>query len=188
MKHILLLFGLSLVVTAGFTQEADSEFERFGGFGGPFFQIGSVKGKTALIVGGGGGFLFNHKYFVGGCGESMAHSLVPDETGYTNHHFYLSHGGPWFGYIVQLNKKNDLFFSTKLGWGGATLIEDAAVSYSDEYFVINPSIEYERVFSPFFKLGVGATWPFYNGINNPAYNDKDVSKPSLTISVRLGFF
>ncbi len=185
MKKIVLSLCISLVAATGFAQE---ESNGFGGFGGPLFQVGSVNGQTSLIIGGGGGFIFKYHYFIGGYGEGMVTPNSTEKVGLTNHSFNLSHGGPWFGYIAKFNKNNGMFLSAKLGWGSATLIEDAAVSYINRYFVVNPSVEYERIFTPYFKIGVGVAWPFYNGIDNPAYNDKDVSNPAAFISIRLGYF
>ncbi len=185
MRNIILLLSLVFSATSIHAQES---YPDFGGFGGPYIQVGSIKGNSALIFGGGGGFIFKHSYFVGGYGEAIASGVKTDDPAFINHRFYLSHSGLWFGYIARLNQKNGLFFSAKMGWGGATLIEDAAISYANEYFVFNPSLEYERLFSSFVKIGIGIAWPFYNGINNPVYNDNDVSKPAAIITIRLGYF
>ena len=185
MKTVFLVVSICVAFLTVKSQSNEKRCE-ISGFGTPLFQLNMVNESPSVIIGGGGAILINNKFFIGGFGEGFGIENAIND--YVNYSLQVGHGGPWLGYIYSIKEKSSIEFSTQLGWGSAFFINDGEVSYFDNYFVGKPILEYNRKLSSIFKLGVGGSWSFYNGIDNPSYSDTDLSKPSLFITLKFGWF
>jgi hypothetical protein len=74
-----------------------------GGFGGPMLAYTRIRGDAAVLVGGRGGWLINHRLVIGGGGWGVANRVsVP--AGATaadaDHQLTVGYGGFWTEYVV----------------------------------------------------------------------------------------
>jgi hypothetical protein len=164
---------------------------RMSGFGGPNVEFSTFgKGDLAVSVGGGGAFLVNNRFYIGGYGQGMAtyHYLTDFRTydpvgkkwtDYSDKRVNFGHGGFWIGGIFRPEDAIHYGISSKIGWGEISLIEDEYHEdryqpyFADKVFVVTPQIEVEANLARWLKLNVGVGYRFVTGINRSytAYNN-----------------
>jgi len=161
------------------------ELKRIRGFGGPTLSFSSIGDEFALFTGGGGGLIINN-FFIGGYGEGLsANSHQNDLT--KIHDIEFGHGGFWLGYEFMPQKMVHPVFSVRSGWGRIKGVQDN-VSYSDNVFVLKPTIAAEVNFTRFMKVNVGAD---YRHVFNAELGDmtsNDFSDIGVYVSFIFGWF
>jgi len=184
------------------------------GFGGPTVGFSAIEDNLAVFTGGGGAVLLNQKVFFGGYGEGLStiHERDPftivNASGfkeeYTDLRTEFGHGGFWLGYIHQSHKAIHLAASTKVGWGGASLIDKSDWKkhdgdlVTDNVFVLTPQLEVELNMLRWFKINIGAGYRLVSGFGKTYENidgervkyfdEADFSQPELTVSFLFGGF
>ncbi len=206
MKH---LFLFIMVVSMGFTTLAQKtisvndydseksqddevqtimnsfELKRIRGFGGPTLSFSSVGDEFALFTGGGGGLIINN-FFIGGYGEGL--SATSHQNDLTKlHDIEFRHGGFWLGYEFMHHKMIHPVFSVRTGWGSIEGVQNN-ISYSDNVFVLKPTLAAEVNFTRFMKVNVGAE---YRQVFNAELGDmtsNDFSDVGVYVSFLFGWF
>jgi hypothetical protein len=206
MKHLLLFLlvvGISLTTLAQKTISIDDyeskkdkdeevqtimnsfELKRIRGFGGPTLSFSSIGDEFALFTGGGGGLIIN-SFFIGGYGEAL--SATSHQNDFTKmHDIEFGHGGFWFGYEFMHQKMIHPVFSVRSGWGRVKGVQNN-VSYSDNVFVLKPTLAAEVNFTRFMKVNVGAE---YRQVFNAGLGDmtsSDFSDVGVYVSFIFGWF
>ena len=179
------------------------------GFGGPFVSFFNLDGEFAVGAGGGGAVLLNQRYFLAGYGIGLATKHYRNDlyeiTGIENpNNMFMGMVDSCLGYIHNYHKAIHWCFSTKLGWGEISIVDEYYYNSvndrkgRDVVFVINPQLELELNFTKWFKMNVGAGYNFTTGIDktyidvdgntHDYYNSSDFSYPQATISLLFGGF
>lgn len=197
MKRVSILILVLAVSISAFSQ--DREFQtvfdnkdlRISGLGGPFMQFTSVAGEFAFMMGGGGAVLLDD-FFIGGYGLGLT-TAIPDYVNQnTNQRLSLGHGGFWLGYALFGEKPLHVTFSTLIGWGEFGIMEyEGYYPYvRDKVFVLAPTIEAELNLTRYFRIGVGATYNIYTGVDEymHGYKGSDLSAPGGFLSFKFGWF
>jgi hypothetical protein len=161
------------------------ELKRIRGFGGPTLSFSSIGDEFALFTGGGGGLIINN-FFIGGYGEGL--SSTSHQNNLTQlHDIEFAHGGFWLGYEFMHQKMIHPVFSLRSGWGHIKG-EQNSVLYSDNVFVLKPTLSAEVNFTRFMKVNVGAE---YRQVFNARLGDmtsKDFSDVGVYMSFIFGWF
>lgn len=186
------------------------------GFIGPIMEFSAIQNDFAFFMGGGGGLMFNQKFYFGGYGEGLTTIHSSDYWIYdafsgsyypTDGNITFGHGGFWLGYILHPQKPIHFCFSSKIGWGAINTFQDVEIEpYKDEYddshidhvFVAIPQVEVEFNFTKWFKANIGVGYRIVAGIDKeliskdkdplPLYDKKDYNKPEGTITLCFGYF
>lgn len=175
------------------------------GFGGPLAQLGSVGSEFAVYSGGGGGALFNRKFFIGGYGMGLAtRHLRQDIRNYGDLYIELGHGGLWTGYVFTPNRLLHVSTSVKMGAGALAYSEDELnTGFSqvaeDFIYALNPQVVAEVNVAPWFKFNAGVGFQYLGLVDDRTYTTKsgesrqyfeanDFNKPYLTIGFLFGWF
>lgn len=169
----------------------DQKDIKISGQGGPFMQFTALAGEFAHMMGGGGAVLLND-FFIGGYGLGLTNA-IPD---YVNDHpddkLSLGHGGFWIGYSLFGGKPVHACISTTVGWGEFGIIgyEGDYPFIRDRIFALAPAIELEMNLTRYFRIGAGATYNIYTGLDEHrhGYDTGALSNPGGFLSFKFGWF
>jgi len=195
-KFTIILLALTLATTVKAQEKEfqtifDNQNLRVSGMGGPFMQFTSVAGDFGFLMGGGGAVLLND-FFFGGYGLGLTNGIPDYVNDNPSDRLTLGHGGFWLGYSLFGQKPIHLAFSTLLGWGefGIMQYEEYYPYITDKLFVISPIVEIEFNLTRYFRIGAGATYNIYTGIdeNMHGYTNGDLSAPGGFLSFKFGWF
>ena len=196
-----------------FKKSPDKKMDN-GGYGSFSIGYSQIDNKDALILGGRAAWLADHKFALGIAGYGFFNSLektnVPDDD---NSQYFLTggYGGLFFEPIVLPNHPVHVSFPIILGVGGISAVQannwkdyndsDNYYTDTDFFLVAEPGIDIEFNIIKFFRISVGASYRFTNGVNlqykylDPNYNeqviniDKDaLDSFSFNLSFKFGWF
>ncbi|NRA50240.1 MAG: hypothetical protein HRU12_14000 [Phaeodactylibacter sp.] len=197
MKFPIVFFVFCLLGTPLLHAQHEALFDdlsSFGAFGGPILEFSSVNGQLTADVGGGGALILD-EFFIGGYGMGTDYPEVrfdldiDGELVTIDADIDFSHGGLWFGYVKDIDKKIHLYSSLKVGWGRAELEADRVDLPSDRLFVLTPEIGIELNMTRFFRIGLTGGYRSVSGISRlPELENKDFSSPTMALTFRFGGF
>lgn len=197
MKKATLLLVLLTVTFAAFSQDKeyqtifDNKELRISGMGGPFMQFTGVAGEFAHMMGGGGGVLLND-FFFGGYGIGLTNAIPDYVNDNTNERLSLGHGGFWLGYALFGEKPIHVSISTMIGWGEFGIMQyDGYYPFvRDKIFVLAPTVEVELNLTRYFRIGAGASYNLFTGVDEHlhGYKSGDLSSPGGFLSFKFGWF
>lgn len=197
MKKLTIFIILVLGATLVSAQEKDEvqtlisgEMES-GGFGGPVVKFGEfMDGDFGVMVGGRGGWIINHAFTIGGGGYGLANDIQVDSSRYLN----FGYGGVELGYIVASRKLIHFSFSTLIGAGGVGYRSSISDDDFNEdtngksVFVIEPTLNIMLNVTNYFRIGLGASYRYIDGLEPNTLSNGDISGPSATLSFKFGSF
>lgn len=196
-----LLFSVSLTAQNNdemrtlFAPKSDKKISH-GGYGS--FNIGysQIENKDAIVIGGRAAWIANHRFALGLAGYGFFNSINKDYSHYddpSNYFLTGGYGGIFFEPIVMPHHPVHVSFPILLGVGGVTAMRSQDwtnsnyhhdVSYydSDAFMVFEPGVDIEFNIVKFFRLSLGASYRFTNGINL-AYKYLDADYVEQTVFV-----
>lgn len=169
-----------------------------GGYGALSVKISQINQKSAVLVGGYGGWLINHSFLIGGGGYGLANMIEadPEIQAISGDDRILDirfgYGGFIFEYIG--NPENIVHYSGKilLGVGGVgyALRDDYNVSDTKQSacFVSELEAGIEVNVTTFMRINLGAGYRFVNGVDLDGLTDDDLSAVNGRISFKFGRF
>jgi hypothetical protein len=198
MKKLMLLIIAMILVFPLFSQENEREYRtildgnnlKISGMGGPFMQFTSVAGEFGHMMGGGGGVLLNN-FFFGGYGLGLTNRIPADANQMDNDdNLVLGHGGFWIGYSLFGHLPVHVSVSSLIGFGELGLLQADTYLYNvhDQIFVLTPIVEVEANITQYLRIGAGATYNLYTGVNIEGYSSKDFSSPGVFLGFKFGWF
>lgn len=196
MKSVFFSFCLIFISVASQAQADQTIFQNarvVGGFGGPIFTYGNVKGHSAIGAGGGGGVVIN-QFMLGAFGHGESISIErPNEP---NSSLALGYGGVWLGYSIPSHKAVHGFLSVKVGLGGVG-IKNTGDWWDDEDFdtydtgvlVITPEAGVELNLFHWMRLAGTVGYRHVEGLEGVFdLNPQDFNAPIFGLTLRFGKF
>jgi hypothetical protein len=169
----------------------DNKELRISGVGGPFMQFTAFAGEFGHMMGGGGAVLLNN-FYIGGYGLGLTNAIPDYVNDHTNDRLSLGHGGFWIGYSLFGEKPIHVSVSTLVGWGEFGIMQyDGYYPFiRDKIFTLAPTIELEVNLTRYFRIGAGATYNLYTGVDElrHGYDSGDLSNPGGFLSFKFGWF
>ena len=197
MKKALFIGILSLMVATLQAQDErefrtilDGKSLHISGFGGPMMQFTTVAGEFGHMMGGGGGVLIND-FFFGGYGLGLTNQIKADASPTDpDDNLQLGHGGFWMGYSLFGTAPIHLSISALAGFGELSFqIPDTyQTRLNDQIFVLTPIVEVEANITQYLRIGAGATYSLYTGVQLPGYSASNFSTPGAFLSFKFGWF
>ncbi len=195
MKKSIIVF-LSLVISAASYSQDKDEFQTiFGdskasvsGMGGFEMQFSSLGRYYAYGAGGAGGAIINRTLLIGGYGVGyfIDRTITINTKTYTN--IGMGHGGFLFGYIHKGNKPVHPAAFLQVGWGELESFQPES-QISDNFMVLNPSLEVEINVTRYFRIAVGGHYQLVSGAGNyPELSNSDFNGPGGKLAFHLGWF
>ncbi len=161
-----------------------------GGFGGPMVQVMPTGDDVAVFVGGRGGWLINHVLSIGGGGWGLVnevHTSVTD-TAASGTRLNVGYGGVILEYTIRPFELVHYSVSLLTGWGSAgygTLSDPGA---SDPFFVLEPAAGAELNVTDFFRVVLGVSWRYTQGLDLEGFTDDDMRQAAGMITFKFGAF
>lgn len=206
MKKIILL--LLFIAPFSFSQREslfEGEIEN-GGFGAVSIKFSNVKNKSAVLVGGYGGWLVNHKLLIGLGGYGLVNNIAADREVASIYNFVreplvtFGYGGAVFEYYINPNSIVHTSVSCLIGGGGVLYRQGGAGEFFDSHwgdpyktntstvFVLEPGASIELNVASYMKIGLNASYRMVNGVDLVGLKNSDLSNFSGGISFKFGKF
>jgi hypothetical protein len=167
---------------------------RQGGWGGPAVEIGEVRDRTAVYVGGRGGWLVDGRFTLGIGGFGLASDIpAPTPAPQPGQELDLSmgYGGAWLEYTFRPAKLLHLSVGTLVGGGGLSLVFHHGGDLDgddDGFFVAEPAVAAELNLTSFMRVDLGVAYRFVAGVDLPGLSDSDVGGVSGVAVLKFGKF
>ncbi len=166
-----------------------TERTTIGFFGGPVVKFSEVNDEFAVLVGGYGGFVINRAFMFGGGGYGLTNEITTGLYPYGPLYLKCGYGGVMLGYVLGSRKIAHLCFHSLIGGGAVSLEPDYLYDwYDDAFFVFEPGIDLEFNITRHFRMGIGGTYRFVEGIDTYGLTDEDISGASVSLTFKFGSF
>ena len=165
-----------------------------GGFGGMAYQLTSVNGELAMMVGGHGGWIIGHTVYLGLAGYGMDGDFRIEQDLDDERKFNLGYGGLELGLIIASNRLLHLTAATLIGGGGAEYRPNDwdgnfwDNSVADGFYVIEPSLHLILNVTRHFRIGAGVRYRHASGVDLEGLTDHDLSGTSASLIFKFGSF
>jgi len=190
MKKTTITLCMLLLSTLAFAQQetemktlfGNSGIRSNGGYGGLTTGYSNIDGRDAILMGGRGAWLINHKLGIGLAGTGFLTDSKQDEQLNDRFQFVGGYGGLFLEYIVNPNSPVHVSFPLTVGAGGVAYARrdysfsnndfDALEEDSEAFFVVEPGIEVELNLLKFMRLAFGASYRYTSEVDlNYVSND-----------------
>ncbi|MCC6242986.1 MAG: hypothetical protein IT353_09100 [Gemmatimonadaceae bacterium] len=166
----------------------------YGGFGGPIFRITSVAGETMALGGGGGAFLVDRRFAIGGAGYGGTQRVNARILGTeTRGEMDFGYGGVTLEVITRPSKLVHATFGVLLGGGSLSVWPDDLRPRRDRepdetFSVVEPQLMAELNMTRWFRVGASVAYrAAFNAEVSSLVNDK-LSGISGGLVLRFGSF
>jgi hypothetical protein len=176
-----------------------NDYER-SGFGGPVIKYTRIHEQNALMVGGRGGWIFNHTLIIGGGGYGVisevdgADGVLGPQEGPLDIEFGCF--GIEVEYIRNSNSLLHYSFYTLMGGGANNYVKDVGSVWdsneqsgeTDFMLVLEPAVNGELNITPWFRLNAGLSYRLVSGVEQAGLDNGDFNGPAVTIALKFGRF
>jgi hypothetical protein len=163
-----------------------------GGYGGPVVRFTSIRGEGAVMAGGRGGWIINHRFVLGGAGYGLTSTVDARTPGpFGEPYLEFSYGGVTLEYVINSDRvvhgSVELLvgsgsISRRMEWDGDRGGPEDVIS------VIEPGATVDLNVTPWFRLSAGASYRFVSGSRRGIATNADVSSASGSLIFRFGKF
>lgn len=157
--------------------------------------------ESSVLMGGRGGGVINSSFTVGGGGYGLANNInlgtFPDYEYDLSLH--MGYGGLELGYIFNSDEVIHFTIYCLAGGGGVTIGHDPGKDtygsdkywydvLSDGFLVLEPTASIELNLTQFFRIEIGASYRYIDGLENKFVTDDDIDGLSGVVSFKFGKF
>jgi hypothetical protein len=135
-----------------------------GGYGSPELKLTSLSGRSALLVGGEGGWIIGRRLVLGGGGYGAATEVQSPSV--------LQPAG------------GDAHLS--MGGGATSSTSDGSFHRSDSFFVVEPDLAAEVNLARHVRLAIGGSYRFVGGTEVTGFTATRLNGPAATLALRFG--
>jgi hypothetical protein len=204
MVILLLVISFSYPTMAKDKTLFSSEIES-GWYGGASFKVGTIMDETGYFAGLQGGWIINHRFVLGGKGYMLVNPVEVE--GLQNIEVGFGYGGILLEYLFTSNHLLHVTVESVIGLGGVyndikdySEYHDPLDYTGDACFVAEPGINMMLRVTRKFRIGVGASYRYVNGIDYDAgkssvprvdydlISDSDLTGMSAQIIIKFGSF
>ncbi|MFA5859298.1 MAG: hypothetical protein WC955_09540 [Elusimicrobiota bacterium] len=174
------------------------KLEDNGGYGGPSYSFSTLNGKSAMFVGGQGGWVANHTITIGGAGYGLTSNIRGTDLGLnTTNYLSLGYGGVMVEYIIFSDVIVHATVRTLFGWGGVGLYHRGMhtgsttdVEDTDNGFfnVIEPSVQAEVNITNFFRINLGVGYRYIPNLDYEGLKGNALDGLSAHFVLKFGKF
>ncbi|MFQ6114725.1 MAG: hypothetical protein ACE5NG_11715, partial [bacterium] len=129
---------------------------------------------------------------IGGGGYGLVTNIEANKVSFSQAAFLnLGYGGVVLEYIPESNKLIHFSFNTLIGAGGVNYRDrNFNINFAqwDTFFVAEPGVNLILNVTRHFRLGLGASFRFIDGVDLEGLSDSDVSGASASVLFKFGKF
>lgn len=164
-----------------------------GGFGGVSLKATRVNNQLGVLVGGGGAWVLNHAFYIGGAGYGLVSDHAVQDLGLDTTGIGMGYGGLVIGAMLLPDELLHFGAQTLVGAGGiyrqhARRTFDFGFNNSDAIFVVEPSILAELNFTSKVRIAFEGSYRFVSGVEVAGLTNKELSGPAVGMMVKIGSF
>ena len=161
-----------------------------GGYVSPELRMTAVNGDFAMLMGGRGGLIINHKWVIGAGGWSVINNLKLNKNNQNLTQLNMKYGGVFLAYIFTPEHPIHFGLDLLLGGGKASIKEiDSTREISlDRFFAIEPGASVILTVSQYVRVSLGANYRFISQANLENIGNSDLSGPALHGTIKFGLF
>ena len=202
MRHLTFAIALFACAAHAAAQEQHTIFSGpvpTGSYGGPVAKITTVRDQAAILVGGHGGWILNHRLILGAGGYGVVNEVnaadgaLPSE-GPLDVKF--GYGGFEVEYLIHPNRLGHFGVSTLIGAGANNYVKDVGpiaksneqAGESDVVFVMEPGVTAELNILTWLRLNGGVSYRLVRAVDQNNLKNRDFSGLAATVSFRFGRF
>ncbi|MBO3698695.1 hypothetical protein [Roseivirga sp. E12] len=189
MKKTTITLCLLLLTSLAFSQENGEMKTLFGnggiyshgGYGGLSTSYSNIGGRDAILIGGRGAWLINHRLGIGLAGTGFLTEARTDLQLNDRYEFVGGYGGLFLEFIVNPESPVHISFPLTIGAGGIAYARshnsfrggdfDFLEEDSQAFFVVEPGIELELNVIKFMRVAFGASYRYTSDIDLNYLND-----------------
>lgn len=173
-----------------------SGITEYGGYGGPILKYSNLRNETGAFVGGYGGWLINHKYFIGIAGYGLFNRIEAGPEAPLNPGSVLyiksSYGGFFFEYIFFPDEFLHFNLQLMIGGGQVRYIKLDALDFNyhgeSSYFAAEPGINAELNVMKYIRFCAGAGFRFVSGQKLEGMKNSQLGGLGVNFTLKLGSF
>ena len=172
MKQLVISVFIFSVLALGAT-EVDAQ----GGFGGVHIGSEFTNNGNMLLIGGGGAWVINSNFYLGGAGYGGSNSLATSSGELTS----LGYGGLMFGYFNEVRK------SVRIGGDILTGSGDYSIDDADEeFYFMEPNIKAWYSINHVLHLSAGVYYRFAYVDADATLNEQNLNNLGIKLSLNFG--
>jgi hypothetical protein len=192
-KNLLLMMALFVgVVTNAQVQTLVGDNFSSGGYGGPVIKTGFFGRNQAILSGGRGAWVINHRLAIGGGGYSMFTDLATGQNSDGDKPLFIdmNYGGFELEYIFNHESLAHFTVHTMFGGGTIRLIEHNpnVTIDTDKIYMIEPSINMDVNVNSWIRIGFGVSYRYSMGLDILQVSSSALNGFSGLISFKFGSF
>ena len=163
---------------------------KIGGFLGPVVKFSRLNENPAVLVGLQGGVIFNRSFVIGLEGYGLANQI--DVSKVDDRAINFGYGGIFLGYVNSAHKLIHLSLHSLIGTGGLRYWECFDENWNDNdgfddlVFVFEPGLDLELNVTKYFRMGIGGTYRFVQGVTFAGLSNNDIGGPSASLVLKFG--
>ncbi|MDT8323274.1 MAG: hypothetical protein RRA94_04105 [Bacteroidota bacterium] len=211
MKHLSIFLLITFLSTSLSAQEQETLFgsnAEHGGYGAVSVRFSSIQSTDAVLVGGYGGWLIDHRLMlgVGGFGlvtDVRARPVAQELYSWNNEALYVNfgYGGFMMEYTVAPSELLHFTVQALIGGGGVQYREDwfehdddwhndsRRHGGTDALFVLEPAAQVEVNITPWFRASAGASYRHVSGIDElQGIENDDLKGVTGNLTFKFGAF
>jgi len=162
-----------------------------GGYGGPRVAFGRVAAREAVIVGGEGGWIVNHRFILGGAGYGLVTNQPAPGVYSATEDLTMGYGGCLIGYTLMPQRLVHATFTALIGAGGLGTkgrMHGGNSDLGDTFFVLEPTATVELNVARHFRVGVAASYRWVRGVETEGMKNGDLSGLFGSMVLKFGKF
>lgn len=183
MKKTTITLCLLLMATCAFAQEKREMQTLFGnggiyshgGYGGITTSYSNIDGRDAILIGGRGAWLINHRIGIGLAGTGFLTEAKTDASLNDRYQLVGGYGGLFLEFIANPDSPIHVSFPLTIGAGGVSYARsynsfrgndfDFFEEASQAFFVVEPGVELELNIVKFMRVAFGVSYRYTSDID-----------------------
>lgn len=183
MKKTMITLCLLLMATCAFAQEeremktlfGNGSIYAHGAYGGLTTNYSNIDGRDAILIGGRGAWLINHRIGIGLAGTGFLTSANTDALLNDRYQLVGGYGGLFLEFIANPESPIHVSFPLTIGAGGVSYAKSYNsfrgndLNFLDEdsqaFFVVEPGVELELNVVKFMRVAFGVSYRYTSDID-----------------------
>jgi hypothetical protein len=167
---------------------------KLGFYVNPTYQIGSLDGATAHIMGVRGGVMLRQNWTVGGAYHWTLNNINPQSEVVDDLYLDMRLGGAFVEYTLWSNRVLHLTFPLMIGMGEVEMdwetdIDSDTNPYGEEnFFFVEPSAQLEVNIMKNVRFHTGVAYRIVGNMDYRALNQSDISGLTGVAGLKIGVF
>lgn len=202
MRHLTFAIALFACAANAAAQEQHTLFNgpvSTGSYGGPVAKFTTVNDQAAILVGGHGGWILDHRLILGAGGYGVVNEVNAPNGALSSEgplDVKFGYGGFEVEYLIHPNRVGHFGVNTLIGGGANNYVKDVGpltksneqAGESDVVFVLEPGVTAELNILTWLRLNGGVSYRLVRAVEQDNLKNRDFSGLAAAVSFKFGRF